>query len=61
MVYIVQCDASNQTSHCFNTNIAMFFPLSTKLFHCVVFLLPKYHKQIKTVLHYSFIENQDET
>ena len=24
-------------------------------------LLPKYHKQIKTVLHYRLIENQDET
>ncbi len=61
MVYLVQYDASNQTLHCFNTNIAMFFPLSTKLLHCVVFLLQKYHKQIKTVLHYRLIENQDET
>ena len=61
MVHPDHCDASNQTLHCFNTNIAMFFPLSTKLFHCVVFLLQKYHKQIKAVLHYRLIENQDET
>ena len=61
MVHLDQCDASNQTSHCFNKNITMFFPLSTKLFHRIVFLLPKYHKQIKTVLHYRHIDNQDET
>ena len=61
MVHPDHCDASNQTSQCFNRNIEMFFPLSTKLFHCVVFLLPKYHKQIKTVLHCRLIDNQDET
>ncbi len=61
MVHTDQCDASNQTSQCFNRNIEMFFPLSTKLSHRIVFLLPKYHKQIKTVLHYRLTENQDET
>ena len=61
MVHPDHCDALNQTSQCFNRNIEMLFPLSTKLFHRIVFLLPKYHKQIKTVLHYHLIDKQDET